>query len=52
MKNLLLALATFAASPALAHPGAHVHPHAESAVPVLLGIAVIAVAAVLLWRAR
>lgn len=52
MKHLLLPLAALAASPVFAHPGAHVHPHAESAVPVLLGLAVIAVAAVLLWRAR
>ena len=32
-----LAITLATAAPALAHPGVHVHPHAESALPVLLG---------------
>jgi hypothetical protein len=55
MTRITTALATTlatAAAPALAHPGAHVHPHAESALPVLLGLAVIAIAALAMWRAR
>ena len=47
---LVTTLAT--AAPALAHPGVHVHPHAESALPVLLGLAMIALAALAMWRAR
>ena len=41
-----------AATPVLAHPGAHVHPHADSGVPLLLGLIVVAVAAFALWRAQ
>lgn len=41
-----------AASPALAHPGVHIHPHADSALPVLAGLAVVAIAAYLMWRAQ
>jgi uncharacterized RmlC-like cupin family protein len=53
MTRITTGLATTLATavPALAHPGAHVHPHAESALPVLLGLAVIAFAALALWRA-
>ena len=54
MTRFITALATTLATtaPALAHPGAHVHPHGESALPVLLGLAVIAFAALARWRAR
>ena len=46
MKHLAALLAT--ATPALAHSGAHLHPHeANSALPLLAGIGVIAGAVVL-----
>ncbi|MEE4189406.1 MAG: hypothetical protein V2I76_13280 [Roseobacter sp.] len=53
MKKLLPTLAALiVATPALAHPGAHIHPHAETSLPVLAGLAIIAVAAVVMWRSR
>jgi hypothetical protein len=53
MKKLLSTLAAaLIAAPALAHPGAHVHPHGDVAVPVLAGLALVAAAAYLWWRAR
>ncbi len=51
-RTLLTFAATLTALPALAHSGAHMHPHADSAVPVLLGLVVIAAGAAILWRAR
>ncbi|MDW4497337.1 hypothetical protein R5H30_05035 [Sulfitobacter sp. D35] len=50
-----LILATFAvASPALAHEGAHLHPHADSAVwgPILAGLLAVAGAALIAWRQK
>ncbi|MDF1872191.1 hypothetical protein [Vannielia sp.] len=47
-----LLMVTVAASPALAHSGAHLHPHAEgsSAVPLVAGVVLISTAAVLTLR--
>ncbi|MBY5931775.1 LPXTG cell wall anchor domain-containing protein [Tateyamaria omphalii] len=44
----LLAMAT----PALAHPGAHAHPHGSEPWIVAMGLALIAVAAVIMWRRK
>ncbi|MFK7870760.1 MAG: hypothetical protein AB8B58_16160 [Roseobacter sp.] len=46
---LLLALST---APAYAHSGAHIHPHGDTGLPVLAGLAAIALAAFLGWRSR
>ncbi|MDO6522798.1 peptidase M23 [Shimia thalassica] len=49
MKTLLATIATLSAAPALAHSGAHMHPHASdpSWVPLLLAMA--SAAAAFLW---
>ena len=54
MNRIAIAIATTLASagPALAHPGAHIHPHEVNPLPVLLGLAVTALAALAMWRAR
>lgn len=49
---LSLVIAVGSASPALAHPGAHIHPHGESLLPVLAGLAIIALAAIVAMRMR
>lgn len=50
MKYAIALLAT--ATPALAHPGAHLHPHVEghSHLPLVAGAAALGLAAVLLVR--
>jgi len=53
MKYTLPILFTIAiTAPAWAHQGTHVHPHTESGVPVLAGLAAIALAGVMAWRSR
>ena len=50
MQKTLIALALFTAAPALAHDGAHMHPHAEDPAwgAILLGLAIALVAAQLI----
>lgn len=45
-----LILSVFAASPALAHGGVHIHPHGTEVPLLLLGTGLIAVAAVLAYK--
>lgn len=54
MKTLLIALATLAASPAVAHEGAHVHPHGSEAwlALVLLSVSVSVVGTLAYLRHR
>lgn len=54
MKSLLIALATLAASPAVAHGGAHVHPHGSEAwlALVLLSVSVSVVGTLAYLRHR
>ncbi|MDA7423840.1 hypothetical protein [Thalassococcus lentus] len=48
----LALLASFAASPAVAHPGAHMHPHSVEGWVVGLGILAMLGAGVVALRAR
>lgn len=51
MKHIsTLIMAVFAASPALAHGGVHMHPHGAEVPLLLLGTGLIAVAAVLAYK--
>lgn len=54
MKTTLTALALFAAAPAFAHSGAHMHPHANDPVwlPLLIGALTAASVATLAWARR
>ncbi|WP_147108712.1 LPXTG cell wall anchor domain-containing protein [Tateyamaria sp. syn59] len=54
MKALRFALAAplVMATPALAHPGPHTHPHGSEPWLVAMGLALIAVAAVIMWRRK
>ncbi|NKW91190.1 hypothetical protein HGD87_01475 [Rhodobacteraceae bacterium R_SAG9] len=50
----IAALATTATTPALAHSGAHLHPHAGDPVwlPILVGTAVVGALALLVWNLK
>lgn len=51
MKTLIAPLLTFAATPALAHSGIHIHPHADDAswLPLLFWGLLTAAVASLIW---
>tara|TARA_R100000935_G_scaffold48991_1_gene74011 strand:- start:944 stop:1129 length:186 start_codon:yes stop_codon:yes gene_type:complete len=52
MKYLMILPAALLAGPALAHPGAHIAPHGAEWMPVFMGLAVIATAAIVALRGR
>ncbi|WP_299742824.1 LPXTG cell wall anchor domain-containing protein [uncultured Tateyamaria sp.] len=54
MKTPLVTLAALLpiAAPALAHPGAHAHPHGSEPWIVVMGLALIAGAALAVWRRK
>lgn len=54
MKTPLIALAVLLplAGPALAHPGAHLHPHGSEPWVVFMGLALIVGAALVVWRRK
>ncbi|WP_299655310.1 LPXTG cell wall anchor domain-containing protein [uncultured Tateyamaria sp.] len=54
MKTPLITLATLPlmAAPALAHSGAHAHPHGSEPWIVVMGLALIVVAALVAWRRK
>ncbi|WP_412552463.1 hypothetical protein [Shimia sp. MIT1388] len=50
----IAALATTATTPALAHSGAHLHPHAGDPLwlPILVGTVVVGALALLVWNLK
>jgi len=53
MKKFSAIALGFVATPALAHPGAHLHPHgSETALALFAGLAVIASAGAMAWLLR
>ena len=54
MKTPIAALTALMAmtAPALAHSGAHAHPHGSEPWIVAMGVALIAVAALVAWRRK
>lgn len=52
MSRMLFAFTLVAATPAIAHDGAHLHPHGAESWLALVAVALIAAAGTIAWKNR